>query len=197
MMQAGQELSPAVAAHVVDAVAFRLAGLLLERPRSGWWEEVQGVTSEVQDPTLVDAANLAEGADEAAYLGLLGPGGAISPRHAAHIGMEDPGLRLNRLMELYEAYGYRPRDPEDPPDHVAVEVGFVAFLSLKAAHAEASGDRAGQQVAANARRDFVLEHLGPLGRSMQDKLKKVGGAPRYLDLTLAVLERRGAAIAGA
>lgn len=195
--RAGVILSEAARALVQEAAAFRLAGLLLERPRPGWREDVSGLAREVHDPALEAAAALAEGGNEAAYLALLGPGGAVSPRHAAHIGVEDPGRRLNRLLELYEAFGYAPRAAEDPPDHIAVEAGFVGFLSLKAAHAEAGADREALALALDARRHFVSEHLGPLGRGVQDGLRALPGAPRYLLLTLASLEQRGEAAAGA
>jgi hypothetical protein len=52
---------------------------------------------------------------------------------------------LSDLARYYEAFGYRPRG-EDPLDHVAVEVGFVAYLHLKEALALANEDDEGASV---------------------------------------------------
>ncbi len=174
----------------MDSLQLSLLGLLLQRPRDDWRQEVGRLASEAEDHRLAGAAAAALGAAEPDYHALLGPGGSVSPRHAAYIGMEDPGKRLNRLMELFQAYGYHPARGEDPPDHVAVEVGFAAFLSLKLAHAVASDDEEAALAAAGAREMFIQEHLGPLVRAMLPKVEQAPTAPPYIQEALSELALR-------
>ena len=75
-----------------EAAAWRLLGLLFERPRDGWWREVEMLSREVVDPEITAAAEAArDGGGEGRYLALLGPGGPVSPREVTYRGMEDPG----------------------------------------------------------------------------------------------------------
>ena len=54
----GQESRRAMA----DALNWRLIGLLLERPRSGWIEEAETLAAETRDRQLRDAVRVARGA---------------------------------------------------------------------------------------------------------------------------------------
>jgi hypothetical protein len=160
---------PAIRALIEEAAWWRLLGLLFERPRGGWREEVAALAAEVGDPDLRAAAGAAATAAEGPYLRLLGPGGDVSPREAAHRGAEDPARTLSGLAALYGAFAYRPR-AEDPPDHVAVEAGFAGYLRLKEAYARGRGDPVAAEDAASAHARFVATHLralaGPLGRRL-------------------------------
>lgn len=55
---------------------------------------------------------------------MLGPGGLASPREVAYRGMGDPGQILSDILAFHEAFAFRP-EAEEPPDHVAVEAGFL------------------------------------------------------------------------
>lgn len=154
---------------IAEAARWRLLGLLLERPRAGWREEVAGLAREVRDPAITSVAERARGEREGVYLALLGPGAPVSPREVAYRGLADPGWVLADVQRYYEAFAYRPQ-AEDPIDHVAVETGFVAYLLLKEEAARAAGDGEGVRTTAAARKAFVEAHLGvmaaPLARML-------------------------------
>ncbi|MEW6271129.1 MAG: molecular chaperone TorD family protein [Thermodesulfobacteriota bacterium] len=146
---------------IARAARLRLLGLLLERPRPGWRDELVRLAMEIDDPPLRAAVAAARTASEGQYLALLGPGAPFSPREASVVGLGDPGWMLAEIARCYEAFGYTPR-AEDPPDHVAVETGFVGFLELKESLAWASGDAEAACTVAAARAAFVERHLAPL-----------------------------------
>lgn len=151
------------------AARFRLLGLLFERPRPGWAEEVRSLAVEAADESLRAIAARALTSTEGGYLGLFGPGGAVSPREVAHRGFADPGRLLADLSSLYDAFAFRPRS-EDPPDHVAVEVAFAAYLALKEAYAITAGDREGAERTCEGRALFLEHHLRPFAAGLRTRL---------------------------
>jgi len=176
---------------VADAATWRLLAKLFERPRPGWLEEIGDLAAEVDDPGLRGAVEAARGAaEEGFYLALLGPGGAVSPREVAHRGpMVQPGLLLARLNALYGAFAYHP-ETEEVPDHLAVEVGFMAFLRLKEAYARARGEEEQAAQAATAADHLLEEHLRAMAEPVAEVLEAAGGA--YLARAArALLERTG------
>jgi TorA maturation chaperone TorD len=162
---------------LAQAAAWRLLGLLLERPRAGWHAEVAALAQEVADPDLRAVVQAAQTATEGAYLRCVGPGGVASPRAVAYAGFQDPGRLLAEVAEFYKAFGFRPRS-EDPVDHVGVEVGFVSFLLLKEAFALADGNTAAARITAGARQRFVEDHLATLAHPFAERLELAG--PSYL-----------------
>jgi hypothetical protein len=160
-------------AAVAAAAEWRLLGLLLERPRGGWHEELARLGREVGDVALRKAAAAASGAGEGEYLGLLGPGGAVSPREVSYRGLEDPGRVLAELAAAYQAFAFRPR-AEDPIDHVAVETAFVGYLYLKEGFARATGDTEAAETTAAARTAFVSEHLSMMAAPLAARLAAAG-----------------------
>ncbi len=154
---------------IAEAARWRLLGLLLERPRAGWREDVAALAREVRDPTVASLAERARTEREGVYLALLGPGAPVSPREVAYRGHADPGWVLADIQRYYEAFAYRPQ-VEDPIDHVAVETGFVAYLLLKKEMARAAGDQDSVATIATARDAFIEAHLGvmaaPLARAL-------------------------------
>lgn len=151
--------APEVQEFLAEAAEWRLIGLLLERPRSGWEDEVKSLGSEVLDEPLRAAAEAAREATEGTYLGLLGPGGFVSPREVAYRPQEDPGKIMSDLAAFYEAFAFSP-EAEDPLDHIAVEAGFAGYLRLKELYALARRDEKGAATTAEAHRHFLEEHLG-------------------------------------
>lgn len=163
--------------HIAAAAEWRLIGLLLERPRRGWHEEVARLSREVHDRPLRDAAAAARDAGEGDYLHLLGPGGLVSPRAVTYQPFADPGQLLAELATVYDAFAFRPQ-VEEPIDHIAVEVAFVGYLLLKEAFATARGDRAAAATTAIARRAFVETHLAAFAGTFVQRLEATG--PSYL-----------------
>jgi hypothetical protein len=170
-----------------QAAAWRLQGLLFERPREGWAKEVATLAREVRDEDLRAAAQTAQSADEGQYLAFLGPG-AVSPREAAYRSFADPAAILSELVTFHRAFAFQPR-AEDPLDHVAVEAAFVGYLSLKhaAALAEERGEAAA--LAAEAREAFIERHLHPMAGPLARRLEAVD-APEWLLLASRALVNR-------
>jgi nitrate reductase assembly molybdenum cofactor insertion protein NarJ len=171
---------------LAQAASLRLLGLLLERPRGGWLEEVESLAREVQDPELKSVAREARQAREGTYLRLFGPGGEISPREVAYRSSEDPGQILADLEGFYQAFAFSPRR-EDPPDHISVEVGFLGYLRLKEAYAMARGAKQEASLAGEAARRFIEDHLGPFAQALAKRLESSQVA--YLARCASVLSR--------
>lgn len=169
------------------AAAWRLIGLLLERPRAGWVEEVRALAAELDDAQLRQAAAAAGQATEGAHLMLFGEGGFVSPREVTYRPEDDPGQVLADIASFFEAFAHRPR-AEDPIDHVAVEAGFVGYLHLKEALALAAGDAEAAQVCAEGQRRFCGEHLCHFGGAWIDRLRSA--AQEHLALAGEALVRR-------
>ena len=173
-----------------EAAAWRLLGLLFERPRGGWWREVGGLRREVSDPGVGAAADAGQGeGDEGTYLAVLGPGGPVSPREVTYRGMEDPGRILADVEAFYAAFAFRPQT-EEAPDHLAVEAGFLGYLCLKEAYARARGEAEAAETAAQAATHFREAHLSAFAWPVRDRLEGTG--VRYLSLAAAALARRTA-----
>jgi len=171
-----------------EATAWRLLGLLFERPRDGWWREVDMLSREVVDPEITAAAGAArKEASEGLYLALLGPGGPVSLREVTYRGMEDPGRIIADISAFYEAFAFQP-ETEEAPDHLAVEAGFLGYLCLKEAYARARGTEDEAEVAAQAAARFREEHLATLAWPVADRLAEADAC--YLPLAAAALARR-------
>jgi nitrate reductase assembly molybdenum cofactor insertion protein NarJ len=172
---------------IAEAAEWRLMGLLLERPREGWHEEVARLGSEMHDPKLRAAVAAAQGATQGDYLHLVGPGGVVSPREVASQPFADPGQLLAQVATCYEAFAFRPH-VEEPIDHIAVEVAFVGYLLLKEAFASARGDAEAAATTAAARLGFIETHLAALAVTFAQRLENTGSS--YLLVTARRLAAR-------
>jgi len=190
-MSAQVQAEEAVRALLVESARWRLVGLLFRRPRAGWTTEVARAATEVADPELARAAELAASATEGAYLALLGPGSSISPREASHRPHEDPGKNLAQLTAFYDAFAYR-GEREDPLDHVAVEADFAGYLALKEAYARAGGADENARLTAEARTHLLETHLRPIAAGLAGRLEGIEG---HLALAASALVRLSGATA--
>jgi TorA maturation chaperone TorD len=173
---------------MADALDWRLIGLLLERPHSGWIEEAEALAAETPDRQLRDAVRLARGATEGAYLSLFAEGGFVSPRETTWRHREDPGQILADIAGFYEAFAFKPR-VEDPLDHIAVEAGFVGYLCLKEARALAHGEEESAETTASARRRFIADHLAHFAEEWADRISATG-VPHLSAAAQAIAENR-------
>lgn len=168
-----------------EAAQWRLLGLLFERPGKDWHSEVAALAAEVQDETLRQAAAAAQQeAGEGLYDTIFGPGGPASPREVSYRKTELSGQFLAELQAFYDAFAYQP-SIDEPPDHVAVEAGFVAYLRLKEVYGQFDG-RA--DVAAQAAAAFVEYHVAVLADGLSRRLADSGF--RYLLLASEALKER-------
>jgi nitrate reductase assembly molybdenum cofactor insertion protein NarJ len=179
---------PGVQAHLGEATAWRLLGLLFERPRDGWRQELESLRPAVRDAEISAAVEAArEEATEGLYLAVFGPGGVASPREVAYRGMGDPGQILSDILAFHEAFAFRP-EAEEPPDHVAVEAGFMGYLCLKEAYARARGNEEEAEIVSQATTRFREEHLSALAWPLAERLEKT--QVQYLSLAARALAHR-------
>jgi nitrate reductase assembly molybdenum cofactor insertion protein NarJ len=153
------------------AAAWRLASLLLERPREGWYDAIEKLSAEVIDGELRACAKNAADHTEETYHRLFGPGGAVSPREVSYCGFEDPGWLMAELSAFYRAFSFEPRR-EEPIDHIAVESGFLGYLFLKEAYARTRGDYEAAEITKSARQRFVNEHLLRCAGGIRNRLNE-------------------------
>jgi nitrate reductase assembly molybdenum cofactor insertion protein NarJ len=175
-----------------DAAEWRLLGLLLECPRPGWVEEIRELAAMIGDATLKEAVAAAlEEASEGLYHSIFGVGGPAPPREASYQSSIQLGYLLAEVETYYREFAYTPSNGE-VPDHVAVQAGFVAYLRIKEAYARACGDDDKAEVAANASRQFIADHLSVLSAQLDNSLE--AGSEKYLALAgRALLARAPAA----
>jgi nitrate reductase assembly molybdenum cofactor insertion protein NarJ len=180
-LDAGQKL------RIEDASRWRLIAMLFECPADGWRETLSSLSTVMPDVDLREAVDAAQSeASEGLYHSVFGPGGSASPREVScHIGME-LGSLMSELAAYYDAFGYQPASRE-PPDHIAVEAGFVGYLRLKEAYAQSCGDVERQGIASDAASDFIKEHLSVVAEPLERKLE--GSGIRYLTLAGRALVR--------
>jgi len=168
---------------VAEAAAWRLASLLLERPRPEWKSEILQLCSEVTDGKLSSCARRADQGTEEIYHRLFGPGGTVSPREVSYCGFEDPGRLMAELASFYQAFSFQPRR-EEPIDHISVEAGFAGYLFLKEAYAQMREDSESVGITKKARERFTDEHIGRCARGM---IHRLGDIPPYLGDVLSWL----------
>jgi hypothetical protein len=178
------------AALLQAAAQWRLIALLFEPPEGEWRGQIAGLAAEVDDPQLQQAAGAALGeATCTLYHSTLGPGGPAAAREVSYLRAILPGPMLSELAAFYEAFGYRPALAE-PPDHVAVEVGFVAYLRLKEAYAVAQEQWEHAAMVSEAAGQFQQEHLAQLAEPLAASLA-ASGIDYLHRISAALLERVG------
>lgn len=175
---------------VIDAARWRLLALLLERPHGTWHEEIASLAAEIADPELVAVSDGARDATEGGYLAILGPGGSVSPRQVGHMREGDPSQLISELSTFYRAFAYKP-ESENPPDHIAVEAGFLGFMKLKEAFARASGNPDGEGRTVRAIEKFLDRHLRDFSMALATRLAST--APGYLARAASCLARQAGA----
>jgi nitrate reductase assembly molybdenum cofactor insertion protein NarJ len=173
-----------------EAALWRLISMLLACPQDDWRSHVTALAAEVSDEQLQQAATaMAEEASEGLYHTIFGPGGPAAPREVSHREYVVPGPSLSDLVAFYNAFAFCPATDE-PPDHVAVEADFIAYLRLKEAYALSRGDQEQAGVAAGAARSFLEDHLSSIAEPLAQSLAASGIT--YLQLaTDALLSRVG------
>lgn len=173
-----------------DAANWRMLGLLFECPDPAWRESVASISHEVDDPEIAAAAEYAlREASEGLYHSTFGPGGPAPPREVSYTDSVELGYLMSEVAEYYDAFAFRPATFE-APDHVAVEVGFVAYLRMKQAFALTEGDDEGANIAAAAAKRFTGDHLARLGEPLANALE-ASGIPYLVGAGRALASRTG------
>jgi hypothetical protein len=181
-------LEPSARELLEDAANWRLLGLLFECPDAAWPGQLAALGDEVSDPDLRRAVvDALKHATEGIHHSIFGPGGPAPAREASYYVSVELGSLMSDLSAYYDAFAYRPETLE-PPDHVAVEIGFVGYLRLKEAYARSIGDLEHAAITADAARRFMADHLANMAVPLGQALEQSG--IDYLALAGGVLARR-------
>jgi nitrate reductase assembly molybdenum cofactor insertion protein NarJ len=172
------------------AAAWRLASLLLERPRPQWQKEILQLSTEVREPQLSASITETAQATEELYHQLFGPGGSVSPREVSYCGFEDPGRVMAELQFFYRTFSFQPQR-EEPVDHICVEAGFTGYLFLKEAYAQLCGNAEAIEITQDARERFVKEHLTRCAHGIIDRPITM---PPYIKNALSWVVEKGTAL---
>ena len=157
-----------------DAARWLLLAKLFECPSERWRRELAALADESDDAKLQDAARAAlASATEGDYHSVFGPGGPAPPREVSYCESVELGSLMSELGAYYHAFGYQPVVSE-PPDHVAVEIGFLAYLRLKQAHATHSGRSDNAEIARQAAERFRADHLATVAPQLASLLAASG-----------------------
>jgi hypothetical protein len=93
------------------------------------------------------------------------------------VSKRDPAQILSELSTYYKAFAYDPAS-ENPPDHIAVEAGFIGYMKLKEAYARSIGNGEGEGRTLRATEKFLQTHLREFSTSLATRLEEK--APGYL-----------------
>lgn len=186
-MTTAAEPEPRVVEYLRRAARLHFLAMAFECPHEGWQEQLNSLAEEVGEADLRQLAEEArEEASPESYHTIFGPGGPAAPREVSYVDTILPGQLMADLQAFYDAFAYR-ADIDEPPDHIAVELGFLSYLQLKAAYATSRGDQQQAAVSGDAAKRFLESHLsniiGPLTRTL-----KASGI-RYLETAAASLRR--------
>lgn len=188
MSAAVEVRDPRVTELLREAAAWRLIGLLFERPRDGWLDDARRLAAEAGDDDLTTAAARAgEEAGEGVYHTVLGPGGPAPAREVSWRDTMQPGLILAEVAAWHEAFAYTPTT-EEPLDHISVAAGFVGWLKFKEAYARSRENDEQAGVTAEAAAGFLREHLAFMAEPLSRALDAAG--PDYLAAAGRAMLRR-------
>ena len=173
-----------------EAAEWRLLSLLFECPTLEWRKQVFDLMQDIADEELKAAAQCAlEEASEGLFHHTFGPGGPAPPREATYHQTVQLGYLMSELQAYYNAFAFHPVTHE-PPDHIAVETGFIAYLKLKEAYALACGNAEQAATAAESAQQFVHEHLANVAEPLANHLA-VSEIPYLAQAGAALLSRVG------
>lgn len=175
---------------LTQSAEWRLLGLLFECPDSRWRAQIGALAREVADPLLQQAARTAvEEASEGDFHSIFGPGGPAAPREASYHETVQLGYLLSEITAYYNAFCFQP-DTLEAIDHVSVEAGFVSYLYLKLAFAQASSDSQAAGRTRDAAAAFLRDHLSRIGAPLAAALAN-SGIPYLASAGQALAARTG------
>lgn len=179
-----------MAALLSEAARWRLFGLLFEYPDDPWRSRLQALLPDLRQENLRAMAYAAlEHSTPGLHIALFGPAGSVPVREVTYQGGVQFGYLMAELSAYYEAFGYRPAIGE-ADDHLAVELGFLAYLKMKEALAIASDSADHAAVTAEAAGAFLKDHVAVMAEPVAKALEVF--APDYLiDAGALVLEQAG------
>ncbi len=171
---AGREVTDLLA----ECAEWRLFGLLFEYPAHAWRSNLESLLPALPRSDLRGLAQAAlEHSSEGLQIALFGPGGTVPVREVARqVGVQS-GYLMAELSAYYEAFGYQP-EVEEAADHLAIQLGFVAFLKMKQALALFQGNSEHARLTAEAADAFIKDHLAVQAEPVYHALES--HAPSFL-----------------
>jgi TorA maturation chaperone TorD len=165
------------------AAEYRFLHTLLREPFEGRREALRALAREIRWEEGADPDPLLLASDEEAMaeaFRLHGQAGNVSACASDYVdgGYADKGPILADIAGFYEAFGFRPSLPENP-DHFANLFEFLTILALKEAWALEEGDLEAAEIARDAERKLVEEHVHPYFGRFAERLSSFaapGGA---------------------
>ena len=164
------------------AADWRFASLLFQEPHVVGTTDLQALIPLLPADHREASAALAAEQDERSehYYAVLGPGGCPASESAYdHAAMANRGPLISEVSAFYEAFAYPPRLTSDlSPDHIVVELDFLAFLAFKVAFACHEQRHKERDVAAAAFAEFLDRHPRFWLRMLRDRLE-ASGNPQF------------------
>lgn len=175
-----------------QSVEWRLFSLLFEYPTSQWRDSLTALLGSLSRP---DLRTIAEAALRQSSPGLItvlfGPAGSVPVGAARYQGGLQFGYLTSELAAYYDAFGYPPQ-VEAAPDHLAVQLGLLAYLRLKQAHALAQDDPERTRIAADAADEFLPQHIAAQAEPVLQGLE-TSGTDYLIDAVQLILAHVGRA----
>jgi TorA maturation chaperone TorD len=146
------------------AATWRFLSLLFQSPTREAYSELEKLAGELPPEQGARARQLLEvplELWEAEFHRALGPGGVPACESSyEENALAGRGPVLAGIAGFYEAFAYRPAQAvSEVPDHISVELGFLAYLAMKIAFAEYESKEEEAGVTRAAYERFLKDHL--------------------------------------
>ena len=127
-----------------------------------------------------------------AYLGVFDPVAGPFPYESEHKKFADEFGKAHHMADLmgfYRAFGVQPA--RERPDHIAAELEYMHYLTVKEAHAQEKGEGEHASVCREAQEKFLRDHLTTWTDSLLERMDaKADGEDAPRDPKAGLLYRR-------
>ena len=118
----------------------------------------------------------------------MGPGKHVSPYESVHMGGDGGtlwGPRTSAVKKFIEQSGFAyDKEYHDLPDHISVELEFMAHLTEQEAEAWETGDQENAVNCLRFQKEFMDRHLGLWVGRFADQVIELGEMPVYPQMAI-------------
>lgn len=164
MRAAAVKLSANATLWLENASAWRFLSLCFRLPSRAGRAEIKSLSPRLPEPLRVLAEEVSAvplKQWEAEFHRVMGAGGV--PACASSYddnALAGRGPMLADIRGFYEAFAYQPEPPPaEVPDHIAVQLDFLAYLAMKVAFARHEADSEKEETARTAYERFLEQHI--------------------------------------